>query len=103
MDSWQRFDETSLPDKKEFYNNLAMENIVDADCKDAEKVWNQFRIQNLGEYHDLYVQSNSNTLLLADVFKNSYNKCVGIYKLDPANFLQIPGLAWQACLKKKKK
>ena len=46
MDSWQRFDETSLPDKKEFYNNLAMENIVDADCKDAEKVWNQFRIQN---------------------------------------------------------
>ena len=29
MDSWQRFDETSLPDKKAFYSNLNMEDI---DC-----------------------------------------------------------------------
>ena len=54
--------------------------------------------KNLGEYHDLYVQSN--TLLLADVFENLRDKCIEIYELDPAHFLSAPGLAWQACLKK---
>ena len=46
----------------------------------------------------MYVQSD--TLLLADVFKNFKNKCIEIYELDPANCLSAPGLAWQACLKK---
>ena len=55
-------------------------------------------IKNLGEYHDLYVQSD--TLLLADVFENFRDKCIEIYELDPAHFLSAPGLAWQACLKK---
>ena len=53
---------------------------------------------NLGDYHDLYVKSY--TLLLADVFENLRNKFIEIYKLDPAQFLSAPGLAWQACLKK---
>ena len=56
--------------------------------------------KNLGEYHDLYVQSN--TLLLADVFENLRDKCIEIYELDPAHFLSAPRLAWQACLKKTK-
>ena len=55
-------------------------------------------IKNLGEYHDLYVQSD--TTLLADVFENFRDKCIEIYELDPAHFLSAPGLAWQACLKK---
>ena len=67
IDSWQRFNETSLPDKKTFYSTLAMEGITDASYKHATKVWEDFRIQDLGEYHDLYVQSD--TLLLADVFE----------------------------------
>ena len=54
--------------------------------------------KNLGDYHDLYVQSD--TLLLADVFGNFRNKCIEIYDLDPAHFLSASGLAWQACLKK---
>ena len=45
----------------------------------------------------------SDTLLLADVLKNFTNKCTEIYELDPANFLSVPGLAWQACLKKRRK
>ena len=40
--------------------------------------------------------------MLADVFENFRNKCIEIYKLDPAHFLSAPGLAWQACLKKTK-
>ena len=57
-----------------------------------------FKLKNLGEYHDLYVQSN--TFLLADVFENFRNKCIEIYELDPAHFLSATGLAWEACLKK---
>ena len=57
-----------------------------------------FKLKNLSDYQVLYVQSE--TLLLADVFENFRNKCIEIYKLDPAHFLSAPGLAWQACLKK---
>ena len=75
-----------------------MEDITDKDYEHAQKVWKVFGIKNLGEYHDLYVQSD--TLLLADVFENFRDKCIEIYELDPAHFLSAPGLAWQACLKK---
>ena len=98
MDSWERFDETSLPDKKAFYSKLNLEDITDKDYEHAQKVWEVFEIKNLGEYHDLYVQSN--TLLLADVFENFRDKCIEIYELDPAHFLSALGLTWQACLKK---
>ena len=47
----------------------------------------------------MYIKSD--TILLADVFENFRNKCIEIYELDPAPFLSAPGLAWQACLKKK--
>ena len=57
-----------------------------------------FKLKNLGEYHDLYVQSD--TPLLADVFENFRNRCIKVYELDPAHFLSLPGLSWQACLKK---
>ena len=98
MDSWQRFHEESLPDKESFYRNLHLENITDEDYEHAQKVWEIFKIKNLGKYHDLYVQSD--TFLLADVFENFRDKCIEIYRLDPAHFLSAPGLAWQACLKK---
>ena len=55
-------------------------------------------IKDLGEYHDLYVQSD--TLLLADVFENFRNMYIKVYGLDPVYFLLATGLAWQACLKK---
>ena len=48
----------------------------------------------------MYVQCD--TFLLADVFENFKNKCIEIYELDPAHFFPAPGLAWQACLRKKK-
>lgn len=48
MDSWERFDE-ALPAKKEFYNNLAMKDIMDTDYKHAKREWEDFRIQNLGQ------------------------------------------------------
>ena len=98
MDSWERFDETSLPDKESFYSNLNMGNIDDIDYRHGNNVFKNFKLKHLGEYHDLYVQSD--TLLLADVFENFRNTCLKVYELDPAHFLSLPGLAWQACLKK---
>ena len=98
MDNGGKFDETIWPPKEAFYNNLNLENISDEDYVHAQKVWEVFEIKNLGEYHALYVQSD--TLLLADVFKNFRNMCLEIYELDPTYFVSVPGLAWQACLKK---
>ena len=57
-----------------------------------------FKINNLGDYHDLYVQSN--TLLLEDVYENFRNMFLEKYKLDPTYFVSALGLPWQACLKK---
>ena len=54
--------------KKIFDNNLNMEDINDIDYRHANNVFKKFKLENLGDYHDLYVQSD--TLLLADVFNN---------------------------------
>ena len=98
MDNWERFNETSLPSKESFYSNLNMEAIDDIDYRHGNNVFNKFKLNNFGDYHDLYVQSD--TLLLADVFENFRDMCLKEYELDPAHFLSLPGLAWQACLKK---
>ena len=91
MDNWERFNETTLPNKKAFYSKLYLEDITDEDYIHAQKVFEELKFKNPREYHDLYVPSD--TLLLADVFEN-FNE------LDPANLLSALGLAWQACLKK---
>ena len=64
--------------------------ITGIDYKHARKVWKDFKIENLGDYHNLYVRKD--TLLLADVFENFKNKCIEIYELDPAHFLSALGL-----------
>ena len=98
MDSWERFNETSLPSKKDFYSNLNTEYIDDIDFGHSNNVFKGFKLDNLGDYHDLYVKSD--TLLLADVFENSRDINIRVYELDSAHFVSLPGLAWQACSKK---
>ena len=83
-----------------FHSELNNEHITDEDYEHAQKVCDTFKIKNLGEYHDLYVQSD--TALLADVFENFRDKCIEIDELDPAHFLSAPGLSWKAALKKTK-
>ena len=98
MDGWDKFNETSIPSKESFYSNLTIENISETDYRHANNVFKTFKLNNLGDYHDLYVQSD--TLLLADVFENFRKACIKTYELDPAYFISLTGLAWQACLKK---
>ena len=77
---------------------MYLTDITDEDYAHVQKVFEELKLKNLGNYHDLYVQSN--TLLLADVFESFRNKCIEIYELDPTHFLSAPGLSWQAALKK---
>ena len=85
MDSWERLNETSVLDKKAFYSSLNMEDITDVDHRYAKRVFKSLNNKNLGDYHDLYVESD--TLLLADVFENFRYMYIKIYELDPAHFL----------------
>ena len=91
MDKQGKINETSLPEEEDFYSYLNMEDITDADYSHAKRVCKDLQVKNLGEYHDLYVQSNA--LLLADVFENFRNMCIKIYQLDSVIFLSDPGLA----------
>ena len=81
MDSFERFDEDKLPDKKHlwvFKNKL----ITKKDYLYAAKIWNNFKIKNMGDYHDLYLKTD--VFLLADVFEEFINRSLEFYKLDPS-------------------
>ena len=56
MDNGEKFNETTLHEKENFYSHLNMEDIADADYAHAKRFCKDFKI-NFGEYHDLYVQS----------------------------------------------
>ena len=75
MDSWEGFNEISLPSKRDFYSELILDNISDSDYEHAKKVFKKY-CKNMEEYHDLYVQTD--TFLLADVYENFRNKCLEI-------------------------
>ena len=66
MHSAAKFKETSLPPREKFYSSLCDENISEEDYQRAKDVWAAFKIQNMREYHDLYLkptQSFSQTSL----------------------------------------
>ena len=91
MDDWEKINETTVREKEEFYRNLNMEDITDADYIHAKRVFKGFERKYLCEYHDLYLKSD--TLLLADVFENFRKMCLRVYRLVPAKFLLHSGLA----------
>ena len=75
-----------------------MSGISEEDYQHAMKVWDKFKLRNMGDYHDLHLETN--TILLANVFKSFRKVCVDNYGLDAAHFYTAPELAWKACLKK---
>ena len=97
MDSFEKFDKTELPSKEEFYSILNDEHISDEDYQHAQTVWDTFKLKNMGEYHDLYLESD--ILLLADVFENFRKTCLQYYKLDPCHYFTSPGLSWDSMLR----
>ena len=98
MNDWDKFKETVLPPKEAFYSKLSMAGVNEEDYEHVNKVWAEFGITDLGEYHDLYLKTD--VILLANIFEAFRKVCLDNYGLDPAHFYMAPGLAWKACLKK---
>ena len=97
MDSFDKFDETTLPNIENFYSSLQLSNIDVKEYNHAKKVRDIFNIKNIGDYHDLYVQVD--TAKLSDVFENFRSLCLREYQLDPAYYVSTPSLAFDAMLK----
>ena len=97
MDSFEKFNDTQLPSQKQFYSILNDENISDENYKHSKEIWNSFKLQNIVQYHDLYLKMD--ILLLADVFENFRKTCMEYYKLDPAHYFTSSGLSWDGMLK----
>ena len=96
INSLDRFNETQLPPIDAFYSNLNMSLISKDDYQHAQRVWGEFGIHNLGDYHDLYLRTN--VVLQANMYEAFRDTCLKHYKLDPAHIYTSPGLAWKACL-----
>ena len=97
MLSWDHFEETQLPPIEALYSKLSMSLVSSNDYQHAQKVWKEFRIHNLEDYHNLYLRTD--VVLFANVYKAFRETCLEHYKLDPAHFCTSPGLAWKVCLK----
>ena len=97
MNSFEKFEDSRLPKKEDFFSIMNNEHITDEEYKHAQNVWKTFNLKTMGEYHDLYLKSD--ILLLADVFENFRKACQQFYELDPAHYFTSPGLSWDAMLK----
>ena len=96
MENMLKFNEKELPTIDNFHSNLNSSDISKADCAHAKKVWQFFKLKDLDEYHDVYVQSD--VAQLSDVFENFRSLCLKEYELDPLYFVSTPGLAFEAML-----
>lgn len=90
-------EETQLPSKEAFFNDITPEDIADADYQHARNVWSSFNIRNLGEYSDLYLLTD--VMLLADVFENLRDMCLREYSLFPAYYITLPSFTRDVMLK----
>ena len=100
MDSRDKFEEIKFPPREQFYSHLKKESVSDDEYAHAQKVWNEFNIKNIRQYHDLYLTLD--VLLLADVFENFRRMSLNYYELDPCHYYTLPGLSFDDCLKKTK-
>ena len=95
MDYFEKFNQTELPTKEQFYSVLNSQHITNVEYDHAWKVWDT--LKNMGKYHELYLKSD--VLLLADVFESFRKTYLQYYKLDPCHYFTSPGLSWDAMLK----
>lgn len=99
MDSWQRFNETSLRDKKGFYRSLTIEDITDSDYKHAKnRLW---RFQDTKLRRVLWIISTKwYTAIAADILPELLQQVHrNIQSLSQAFFL-TPILSWKTGFKK---
>ena len=108
LDSFKRFGEEELPDRKCFYsfvkdrttgdNDEKLDgHISDEDYLICNKIWNKFKMKNMADYHDHYLKTD--VLLFADIFAIFIDTCLKFYKLVPCHYFSSPGLSWDGMLK----
>ena len=98
LDSFERLNHQGLPPLKDFYSSLRKEGVSEEDYRHAQKVYTSMNCGSFKDYMLLYLKTD--VLLLADVFSSFRDTCITYYKLDPANYLSAPALAWDAMLLK---
>ena len=98
MTDWDKFKKTKLPPREAFYSKLNMSGVGNEDYEHTNRVWKEFGLKDLGEYHDLYLKKD--VILLANVFEAFRKVCLKNYGLDPDHIYTAPRLAWKACLQK---
>ena len=96
-DSFRKFSEDKLINRSTFFSSLKDECISEKDYLKAVDVWNVFKMNTMGDYHDLYLKTD--VLLLADVFEKFVKTCIDYSGLDPCHYFSSPGLYWDAMLK----
>merc|ERR1711954_141496 len=87
FDTFERFNETKLPEKEKYYSTLSKRDITGEEYEFANEVWEKFKLKNLGELHDLYM--NTDVMILADVSESFRETALKKYKLDPADFISM--------------
>ena len=97
MDSFKKFSKDKLRDASKFFSFLKDVCIGKKDYSKANNIWNVFKMNTMGDYHDIYLKTG--VLLLADVFEKFINMCLGYYGLDPCHYFSSPGLSWDAVLR----
>ena len=97
MDDWEKFNETSLPEKEEIDSNLNMEDITDSDYMHTKRVCKDFEKRKLSEYHDLYLKND--TLLLAYVFENFREICFKIFSFKSCKTYLSPWISMASSFK----
>ena len=98
MNDASKLQSTSLPPKDCFYSKLNDSHITDDEYEHAKRVWEFFNCQTFKDYHELYLATD--VLLLTDVFQSFRRQSLESYSLDPACYISLPGLAWDAMLLK---
>ena len=91
IDSFEKLKENLPFITYNFYNLLIKHEISDKNYENVVNVWKTFEIKNLKDYHDLYLKSWCDVLLLADVLENFRNESINYFELDPAQYLCTPG------------
>ena len=97
MDSFKKFFVLKLPDRYKFFSSLKYKCISEKDLSHAIDVWNVFKVNTMGDYHDFYLKRD--VLLLADVFEKFIDTSLDYYGLDPCHYFSNPGLCWMQFLK----
>ena len=97
MESFKMFSEDKLHDRSKFYSSLKDECISEKDYLHANNVWNMFKMNTMGDYHDFSLKKD--VLLLADVFERFVSTCLEYYRLNSCHYFSSPGLIWDAMLK----